>query len=123
MFNLPFVSDMSSNEERMDGFTDVERVVALKNAKAKLEADLQIFKDEEILAFELVEDLDEKLKDNSTPELIERRRQKFVWASGLKWNILYQEKEIRMCAEAIAKEESLLLNSSILQYGNVCREA
>ena len=69
---------MSSREKRIDGFTDCERIVALKNAKTKMEEYLQIFKQEEIEAFKLVQVLDDQLLLHSTPILLEQRRQKFV---------------------------------------------
>ena len=113
---------MCSKEDRLDGFTDTQRVVALKEARAKLQADLEIFIQEEKDAFNKVDELDEQLKVCSNPELEERRRQKFVWASGLKWNILYQKKEIKLCEEAIVREESQLLNSSVRDCTNMSRD-
>ena len=98
---------MASNDNRMDGFSDCERIQALKRAKSKLEADLEIFKQEEVDAFKLVDKLDEELKLNKSPELEERRRQKLNWAQSLKWNIFGQEKEIKLCEEAIVREERI----------------
>ena len=106
----------------MDGFTDSERVLALKRSLAKLQVDLEIFKQEEIDAFKIVQRLDDELQIKRTAQLEERRRQKFVFASGLKWNILYQEKEINLCKEAIAREESQLVNSSIVDSSNMSRD-
>ena len=106
---------MASFDNRMHGFSDSECIEALKRAKSKLEADLEIFKQEEIAAFKLVDDLDEQLKSNSTPELQERRRQKFIWAKSLKWNIIGQEKEIKSCEEAIIREENRYSNISAEQ--------
>ena len=106
----------------MDGFNDRQRIEALKKAKCTLESDLEIFKQEEIDAFKVVEDLDKALEINETPELKERRRQKYVFAKGLKWNILSQEKEIERCEQAIAMEENkicnLELDNTLMEYQN-----
>ena len=115
-------ADMSSIGERMDGFNQSERIVALKQAKEKMEEYLEIFKQEEIDAFKLVADLDEQLGFNSTPHLIERRRQKFVWASGLKLNVMSQQKQIEACERAIAEEECRLITLCISHHGRTPRQ-
>ena len=99
----------------MDGFNNTERLTALKSAKVQMELELEIFKKEQIEAFHIVSILDEEIltSANNNPQLIEKRRQKFVWASGLKWNIIGQEKEIKNCEKAIENEERALLKSTL----------
>ena len=97
---------MSDEYEPMDGFSPDERIAALKRAKLKLEQDLEIFKLEEIDAFVLVKSMDETLKVYNSPELREKRRQKYEWAKSLRWNLIHQEKQIQLCIEAIQREEN-----------------
>ena len=103
---------MSDQYERMDGFNSVDRIDALKRVKAKLEEDLELFKQEEIDAFVLVNSIDQTLKVYNSKELQEKRRQKYEWAKSLKWNVMHQEKEINMCQQAIEREEAQIFDAS-----------
>ena len=105
---------MSSSEEPMDGFSTLERIRALRIAKTNLETDLKMFIEEEIAAFELVKNLDAQLRIHKTPELEERRRQKFNFACSLKWNIIGQKKEIERCTHALTEEENKLASLGTL---------
>ena len=96
----------------MDDFSVSQRIVALKVAKRKMEEYLDVFKQEELDAFKVVYKLDVELQKSSNPRLLEERRQKFVWASGLKWNVIGQQKQIALCERAIAEEEGRIMNSS-----------